>query len=194
MLVDLSHVSDAATNDVLDAAEAPPIFSHSGVRAVCDHVRNVPDAVLERLRTTDGVVMVPFVPAFVSDAVRLHREESDRITQELARWQQENPAPRATLPEVADHVDHVRDAAGIDHVGLGSDFDGIQAVPVGLEDVSRYPALLLELRSRGYSIDDLKKVAGENLLRVFKEVERVAARLRVERPAADVLFEETSGR
>ncbi len=193
MLVDLSHTADATMSDALDTSEAPVIWSHASARAVTDHVRNVPDSILRRLPENGGVVMVTFVPAFVSER---HRQWSDRETERreaceaehgadtegsvrcLEEWREREPMPDALLTDVADHIEHVRDVAGIDHVGIGADYDGITRVVAGLEDVSTYPALLAELSRRGWSEDELEKLVGLNALRVMREAEAVSRRLR----------------
>jgi membrane dipeptidase len=192
MLVDLSHTSPATMADALRVASAPVVFSHSSARGLTDVPRNVPDDILRALPRNGGVVMVTFVPGFVSQEVadwgRRETAERERLTSQpganadavakgLDAWRAANPAPRASLRQVADHIDHVRKIAGIDHIGLGGDFDGITSVPVGLEDVSTYPHLMAELLRRGYSDDDVKKIAGRNILRVMRQVEATAARL-----------------
>ncbi len=196
MLVDLSHVSPGTMSDALNVAQAPVIFSHSSARAIADVPRNVPDSILRRLPANGGVVMVTFVPGFISPelvALGGRRQtaaaefrsrlanDSAGVTRELTAWDAANPAPRATLAQVADHIEHIRRVAGADHVGIGGDFDGIDEVIVGLEDVSTYPALFAELSRRGWTERDLRKLAGENVLRVMERAATVAKRLQKER-------------
>ncbi|MFP5355750.1 MAG: dipeptidase, partial [Gemmatimonadota bacterium] len=209
MLVDLSHVAPATMADAIHVAESPVIFSHSGARALTDVPRNVPDSILRRLPKNGGVVMVVFYPGFISSKVAAHAAsrgaEADRLRarfssdtvaamRELEAWDKANPAPHATLADVADHIEHVRKVAGIDHVGIGSDFDGTgNQLPEGLHDVSTYPALLVELSKRGWTESELRKLAGENVLRVMTANEKVAARPRRERPASTKTIEELDG-
>jgi len=194
MLVDLSHVTDETMRAAIRVSSAPVIFSHSSARAICDNPRNVPDDVLQLVRTNRGIVMVAFVPGFVSNPkhtenaawevehnrlLKLYPNDPAAVDAGHAEWRKTHPkgAP-ATLSEVADHIDHICQVAGIDCIGIGSDFDGFSGATEGLEDVSKYPDLFVELARRGYSADDLKKIAGQNLLRVLRAAEAVAAQER----------------
>lgn len=198
MLVDLSHVTADAMRDALETTRAPVIFSHSSARALADHPRNVPDDVLGRVGENGGIVMVNFFPGFLTPegaAMTRHMVRDERRAREenpnpenlraaMERWLEEHPVPPARAADVVDHIEHVARAAGVEHVGFGSDFDGIPTVPEGVEDVSRFPAITAELMRRGFSERDVRKVLGENFLRVLAEAERIAADAREEgRPA-----------
>ena len=220
MLVDLSHVSQQTMHATLDIANAPVIFSHSSARGLTSHPRNVPDDVLKRMPQNGGVVMVTFVPGFISrnlyewglnragyksltnspDYVHHwdYRSENpatdsttDAVDLVMKAWDDHNPAPRATLKDVADHIDHIRAIAGVDHIGIGSDFDGITSVPDGLEDVAKFHALTAELIRREYSDEDIQKILGRNILRAMRGSEDAARTLQTSRSPSEVLHSPT---
>ncbi|HEY0485954.1 MAG TPA: dipeptidase [Mycobacteriales bacterium] len=205
MLVDLSHVAPWTMDAALDATEAPVLFSHSSARALCDHPRDVPDGVLARVPGNGGVVMVTFVPYFLTEPAREWQQRLDaeegRLREQgapdreerLAAWRAANPIPVVTVADVADHVEHVRAVAGVDHVGIGGDFDGVPDLPVGLHDVSCYPALLGELADRGWSDGELAALAGGNVLRVLRDAEAVARDLRGRRGPSLATIAELDG-
>ena len=203
MLVDISHVSPRAMARTLDVSEAPVMFSHSSARAICDVPRNVPDEILARLPKNGGVVMVNFYNGFVPPDCAARNRAAEEMAAKfrlefpgdpkaaqaaISRWEEAHP-PTSTLAQVADHIDYIKKLAGIDHIGIGSDFDGIDGLaPTGLEDVSKYPALVVELLKRGYSDADVEKIIGGNILRALKTAEQVAARLQKQRgPSTETL-------
>lgn len=203
MAVDLSHVTPETMKNAIEVSEAPVMFSHSNARAISNHPRNVPDDVLQLLPEKDGLVMVTFVESFTSEELRrwyaersgyrakvesLYAGQPDIISEKMDEWSEENEMPKSTLEQVADHIDHIRDQVGVDHIGIGGDYDGVSSLPAGLEDVSTYPDLFAELLKRGYSEEDLRKIAGENMLRVMRGVEATADRLRQEREPSEVLI------
>ena len=204
MLVDLAHVNEDVMRDAMTASKAPVIFSHSGARGVDDHPRNVSDAVLKLVAANGSVVMVNFSRGYVSDAYRKWQAEEaaekarlnappfgglligqpDKAAAALEEWRKANPAPKVTLSQVADHIDHIAKVAGVNHVGIGSDYDGVDnSLPEGLESVADYPALLAEMLRRGWSDADVAKLAGGNVLRVMEQAEKVAASMKSELPA-----------
>ncbi len=202
MLVDLSHVAPATMRDAIEISRAPVIFSHSSAGGVTAHPRNVPDDVLRLLPANGGVVMVNFVPGFISQEVwtwsadrnaeearlkAIHRTSNAAVEAGLKAWETAHPRPATDVRTVADHIDHVAKVAGHDHVGLGGDFDGIPYTPTGLEGVDSYPLVFAELIRRGWSDDDLAKLAGGNVLRALRRAEAVAASMKDVPPAMDKL-------
>lgn len=203
MLADLSHTTPATMKDVIRVSQAPVMFSHSNARALTGHPRNVPDDVLLLTQENNGIVMVTFVETFTSEERRrffaeraayqrkmeyLYPGEPDSVSKYMTVWDDEREAPKSTLEQVADHIDHIRDLIGVDYIGIGGDYDGISTLPLGLEDVSTYPELFAELLQRDYSVEDLRKIAGLNMLRVMREAEDVSKRLRSERKPSEVLI------
>ncbi|WP_432477824.1 dipeptidase [Nocardioides sp. GXQ0305] len=206
-MVDLSHVAATTMRSALDATDAPVVFSHSSARAVTDHPRNVPDDVLEQLPGNGGVCMVTFVPAFVSQACadwdlgfrRLCAEQGvdhlEAESQALGEaYRRDHPEPTATVDDVVAHCDHVREVAGVEHIGLGGDYDGTETLPEGLDDVTGYPRLLAALAERDWSEDDLSRLTSRNVLRVMRDVEATARDLSAGRGPSLATLEELDGR
>jgi membrane dipeptidase len=204
MLVDIAHVHEQTMEDVLRVTEAPVIISHGSARALGDVGRNAPDSIIRQLPKNGGVLMVFFMQSYTTTAgvrhaaaqtaererlVKLHNNDQAAVRAGLEAWRKDHPTPRTSVTDVANAIDHIRKVAGIDHIGLGSDFDGGANI-VGLEDVSKFPNLTAELLRRGYSDDDVKKILGLNVLRALRQTEQVARRLQAQRPASAARIEE----
>ncbi len=202
MLVDLSHVSEDAMMDALDVARAPVIFSHSGVRAINGHARNVPNSVLARLPDNGGIVMVVALPGFLNNESRewfaarqaetarlesLFQGQPTVVEAAMAEWDEANPTPETMITHMADHIDHIRDTIGVEYIGIGADFDGMPTGPIGFEDTSGYPQLFAELARRGYSQVEMELIASRNAMRVLREAERYAARAASQPPIETLL-------
>ena len=192
MLVDLSHVSVSTMNQALDASSSPIIFSHSSAAAVTPHPRNVSDELLLRLKENKGIIMITFFPSYISQRVdRAWKDIQEKAKKKTGTAEQRRQffyeqvsskrVPKSSISDVADHIDHVRNLIGSDYIGLGSDYDGMPGAPIGLEDVSKFPALFVELLKRGYSETEIEKIAGQNLLRVMRENERNSLQLRAKK-------------
>jgi membrane dipeptidase len=207
MLVDLSHASDSTMWDVLRVTESPVVLSHTSSRRFTPHPRNIPDDLARAVAQNGGVIMVNFVLPFISQPAYDYYERRDSVAERLWRsglppdalrdslrsWGEANPMPVPDVGVVADHLDHLRAVAGADHIGIGSDFDGISVPPKGLEDVERFPNLIAELIRRGWSDEDVRKVIGLNVLRIMRDAERVAARLQRARPPSVSRIEDLDG-